>query len=118
MTTHNPDAWIIDQETGAILHREIARRALEKVRARREYSKSVLADKKKSPAQKHGAKLTLATPPLRMWRSEKETMPEYAKHVAWCWRVAHGDLSDSYVLSDREMAGLATDGRVNSREAA
>jgi predicted transcriptional regulator len=106
-------AWMIDHDTGAIRHEEIAKRAHAEARRIVEDAATYLLEnpKKSRAALRHWLAIVETGPELRE-RKLIECYMDSAKHIAWEWRVAHGDVSDSYVLSDREIQGLSTDGAV------
>lgn len=105
-------AWMIDHATGAICHDEISRRALAKVRDEFTRCNATIADATiREPAKRHHRAVVAQGVEAR-WRLHREIMTDSARHIAWQWRVAHGDLSDTYIPSASEIAGLSTDGRI------
>ncbi|MDP2358684.1 MAG: hypothetical protein Q8M31_21875 [Beijerinckiaceae bacterium] len=102
-------AWMINHDTGEILHDEISKRALAKVSEEFAEAEKVIADEKLHEFRKTHYRAVIAQGVEARWQRQIEVMTASAKHIACQWRAAHGDLSDSRVMSESEMKGLSSD---------
>lgn len=102
-------AWMIDHATGAILHDEIAKRALEKVCAEIAEAEKVIANPKLSEAHKAHYRAVIAQGLEAHTQRQAEIYTDSAEHIAWQWLGAHGLERDGREMSDSEMKGLMSD---------
>jgi hemerythrin len=102
-------AWMIDHATGAILHDEIAKRALEKVKAEIAEAEAVVANPKLHEAHKKHYRALIAQGVEVRAQRQTEIMTDSAERIAWDWLGAHGLKRDGREMSESEMKGLSSD---------
>ena len=97
--------WLINQDTGAVDHDEIARRAQIEARAIIAQAEELAAanpfDRWARKRAAHGIE-HFVTHLIEGWTASAELR-------SWAWRVQRGDLSGAITLSDSEITGLTSD---------
>lgn len=97
--------WLINQQTGAVDHDEIARRAQIEAQAIITQAEELAAanplDRWARKRAAHGIE-HFVTHLIEGWTASAELR-------AWAWRVERGDLSDAITLDDAQIKGLSSD---------